>query len=151
MSQRLRWDGDLVFLYLRKHRNAFSPSLIGGKTLVFTFVYGVLQNVLFPVLIVLFNIWLIATYPFEFVLAVFALQYVFYLALAVLMFGTFWVGVSERMKQDTVAWLWLPIYPIYSLLLRFFTAFAILNEVLRRGHEESNMAPWWVLKRGRRF
>lgn len=151
MSQRLRWDGDLVFLYLRKHRHAFSTKLVGRKTLIFTFVYGVLQNVLFPLLVAGFNIWMVFTYPIEFVLAVLALQYVLYLVFGVLLFGAFWIGVSERMRQDAVAWLWLPVYPVYTLVLRFFTAFAVLNELLRRGHEESNMAPWWVLRRGRRF
>ncbi len=151
MNQRLRWDGDLVFLYLRKHRNAFSTKLIGGKTLVFTFVYGVLQNVLFPVFIALFNLWLVITFPIEVWLAVIGLQYFFYLALGLLLFGAFWFGVSERMRQDAVYWLWLPVYPVYTLFLRFFAAFAILNELFRRGHEESNMSPWWVLKRGRRF
>jgi len=151
MNQRLRWDGDLVFLYLRKHRNAFSRSLLGGKTLVFTLVYGVLQNVLFPVLIVAFNVWLSIVHPLEFVIAILLLQYVLYLVMTALLFGAFWVGVSERMRQDAIGWLWLPFYPIYSLVLRFFTTFAIMNEVLRRGHEESNMSPWWVLKRGRRF
>ncbi|WP_343211621.1 glycosyltransferase family 2 protein (plasmid) [Aliisedimentitalea scapharcae] len=151
LNQRLRWDGDLVFLYLRKHRNAFSPRLLGIKTLVFTFVYGVLQNVLFPVLIVAFNIWILAIYPLEFVVAIFALQYSMYLVFAALLFGVFWVGVSERMTKDSIAWTWLPAYPLYTFILRVFAAFATLNEVLRRGHEESNMAPWWVLKRGRRF
>lgn len=151
MNQRLRWDGDLVFLYLRKHRNAFTLSLLGGKTLAFTFIYGVLQNVLFPVLIVAFNIWLMLMYPLEIVAAILILQYTLYLIMATFLFGAFWVGVSERMRQDTIGWLWLPVYPIYTLVLRFFTAFAIMNEVLRRGHEESNMSPWWVLKRGRKF
>ena len=25
------------------------------------------------------------------------------------------------------------------------------TEALRRGHEESSMAPWWVLKKAKRF
>lgn len=151
MNQRLRWDGDLVFLYLRKHRHAFTPALLGYKTLIFTFVYGVLQNVLFPVMIVGFNIWFLVMYPAEFVVAVFALQYVLYFVFSVLLFGVFWVGISERMREDAWVWLWLPVYPIFTLCVRLFTAFAILNELLRRGHEESNMAPWWVLKKGRKF
>ncbi len=151
LNQRLRWDGDLVFLYLRKHRFAFSPALVGWKTLIFTFVYGVLQNVVLPILIVLFNIWLLLTCPPLYIAALLVVQYLIYLALSALLFGAFWLGVSERMKQDSRAWLWLPIYPVYTLGMRVFTAFAVLNEVLRRGHEDSNMAPWWVLKRGRKF
>jgi hypothetical protein len=35
--------------------------------------------------------------------------------------------------------------------LRCWSAVAILNELLRRSHEDSAMAPWWVLKRANRF
>ncbi|WP_368881100.1 glycosyltransferase family 2 protein [Shewanella algae] len=31
--QRLRWDGDLLFLYFRKHWPAFTPGLLGGRHL----------------------------------------------------------------------------------------------------------------------
>ena len=47
--------------------------------------------------------------------------------------------------------LWLMIYPFYALFMRFVTAFSMVNEIVRRSHEESSMAPWWVLKRGKRF
>jgi hypothetical protein len=30
--QRLRWDGDLFFLYIRKHNRNISPKLLGWKT-----------------------------------------------------------------------------------------------------------------------
>jgi len=36
-------------------------------------------------------------------------------------------------------------------LARMVTVFALANELIRRSHEESGMAPWWVLKRGKRF
>ena len=67
------------------------------------------------------------------------------------LFIVFWAGVSERPKQDAWALPWLVLYPAYAFALRMFSAFATMNEILRRGHEESNMAPWWVLSRGRRF
>jgi hypothetical protein len=37
------------------------------------------------------------------------------------------------------------------LLMRCWSAVATLNEMLRRGHEETSMAPWWVLKKAKRF
>ncbi|MDX7746398.1 glycosyltransferase family 2 protein, partial [Aeromonas veronii] len=46
---------------------------------------------------------------------------------------------------------WLCLYPVYTLLMRLWCAVALLNEIFRRGHEESSMAPWWVLKRGNKF
>ena len=61
------------------------------------------------------------------------------------------IVISERVKEDREMVLWLFIYPFYALFMRVVTAFAMINEVVRRGHEESSMAPWWVLKRGKRF
>lgn len=149
--QRLRWDGDLVFIYLRKHRYGFSSRLLGFKTYLFTMVYGIVQNVVLSILIVLFNLWLVIVYPWQLVAALFLLQYLYYLLQALLFLGVFIAGVSERPTADGAIMVWIPVYPLYTLMMRFITAFAIFNEVLRRGHEESNMAPWWVLKRGRRF
>ena len=31
LMQRLRWDGDLFFLYVRKHRHSFTPRLLGWR------------------------------------------------------------------------------------------------------------------------
>jgi cellulose synthase/poly-beta-1,6-N-acetylglucosamine synthase-like glycosyltransferase len=150
-NQRLRWDGDLVFLYLRKHRYALSPKLLGAKNYLFTIVYGVLQNVLLPVIILIFNLWLIMTYPLEFVAGLLLVQYLYYLLQAGLILALFIAVVSERKRADARALLWIVLYPLYTLMMRLFTVFAILNETLRRGHEESGMAPWWVMKRGHRF
>jgi hypothetical protein len=35
--------------------------------------------------------------------------------------------------------------------IRCWSAIAILNELLLRGHEETAMAPWWVISRANRF
>jgi hypothetical protein len=45
----------------------------------------------------------------------------------------------------------VPFFPLFMLILRCWSAVAMLNEIFRRGHEESSMAPWWVLKRATRF
>jgi outer membrane protein TolC len=37
------------------------------------------------------------------------------------------------------------------MVSRLWTVVSILNQLLRRGHEESAMAPWWVLKRPTKF
>ena len=149
--QRMRWDGDLLFLYLRKHPYAFSPKLMGLKGYFFTLVYGILQNILMPLLVLLFNIWIINSYTFEFFIGMLALQYFAYFIMSLFHFLFFLVTVSERPKQDIKMSLWLMLFPVYTLTIRIFSAIAILNEVFRRGHEESNMAPWWVLKKGNKF
>lgn len=149
--QRLRWDGDLLFLFMRKHNEGLSPTLLGWGNFIFTFTYGVLQNVLLPLLVVIFCVYMLISYPLKMVLALSILLYVVYLALSLLLFITYVGLVSERTRDDIKAVIWLPLYPIYQFLMRLITAFSMVNEVVRRSHEESSMAPWWVLKRGKKF
>jgi hypothetical protein len=61
------------------------------------------------------------------------------------------VMVSDRPRKDAVLGLLVPVFPLFMLILRCWSAVAMLNEIFRRGHEESSMAPWWVLKRATRF
>lgn len=150
-SQRLRWDGDLVFLYLRKHRYAFNPRLVGWKTLIYTGLYGIVQNVILPVLILLFNAMVFTNLDGNTIAVVLIAQYLLYLVYALVHYSLFLYIVSERKRQDSKALLWLPLYPIYGLVMKLVSVFSTLNELLRRGHEESNMAPWWVLSKGKRF
>jgi len=149
--QRLRWDGDLAFLYLRKHIKGLSPRLLGWKVFIYTLIYGVLKNTLLPALIVGYFIFTIVIYPVEYVLTILLIAYSIYLSLIFLKFIVYCTLISERKKQDVAFAGWLFIYPIYALLARIVTLFALLNELVRRSHEESGMAPWWVLKKGKRF
>ncbi|PFG57789.1 cellulose synthase/poly-beta-1,6-N-acetylglucosamine synthase-like glycosyltransferase [Vibrio sp. ES.051] len=149
--QRLRWDGDLLFLFLRKHNEGLSPTLLGWGNFLFTLVYGVIQNVLLPLLVVLFCVYMVIVYPIKFVLALMLMLYLVYLFLSALLFVVYIGLVSERKKEDLKSVKWLFFYPVYQFFMRLITAFSMVNEVVRRSHEESSMAPWWVLKRGKKF
>ncbi|MCM2681336.1 glycosyltransferase family 2 protein [Echinimonas agarilytica] len=151
-NQRLRWDGDLLFLYLRKHKHAFSPKLLGWKTFLYTLFYGVVLNVVMPILVLIYTVWMAIWLPIEFFVGVLAVQYLLYLLLSNFHFWVFWFAISERPREDLKMLPWMLLFfPFYTLTVRFFAAFALVHEWVRRGHEESNMAPWWVLKRGKRF
>jgi biofilm PGA synthesis N-glycosyltransferase PgaC len=151
MQQRLRWDGDLVFLYLRKHRKALTPSLLGFKTYIFTVMFGVLQNVLLPIIMMMFNIWAVYTYNAEVMVSILTIQYIYYFLLSAIHYVFFLILISERPWYDLKMSGWLLLYPFYTYFMRLFNCFAIINELVRRGHEESTMAPWWVLDRGNKF
>ncbi|EOW2076335.1 glycosyltransferase [Vibrio mimicus] len=151
IMQRLRWDGDLLFLFLRKHRQGLTPKLLGWGNFIFTLTYGVLQNVLLPLMVIIFMTFLVWSYPWVFVSSLMMLLYGIYLFIVVLFFIVYIGLVSERAKEDLRMAVWLPLYPIYQFFMRLITAFSMVNEVVRRSHEESSMAPWWVLKRGKRF
>ncbi len=151
MQQRLRWDGDLLFLFFRKHRSGFSPALLGWGNFIFTLAYGVIQNVLLPLLITAFTLYMVFSYPAKFVIALALLLYLTYLSLTTLIFIAYIGLISERKAEDMQALPWLFFYPVYQFCMRLLTAFAMINEAVRRSHEESSMAPWWVLKRGKKF
>ncbi|TDM51266.1 glycosyltransferase family 2 protein [Aliivibrio fischeri] len=151
LMQRLRWDGDLLFLFLRKHKQGLSPSLLGWGNFVYTLVYGVIQNVVLPLLMALFSLYVCLSYPITFVLSMLLFIYLIYITFIVLTFLIYIGLVSERPKEDIKLSIWLPLYPIYAFFMRLITAFSMVNEITRRSHEESSMAPWWVLKRGKRF
>ena len=151
VMQRIRWDGDLLFLFMRKHNEGLSPSLLGWSNFLFTLAYGVVQNILLPVLVVIFTVYMVVAYPLQLVLALMLLLYLTYLFLSLLIFIVYIGLVSERKKEDLKITKWLLVYPVYQFFMRLITAFSMVNEVVRRGHEESSMAPWWVLKRGKKF
>lgn len=151
VMQRLRWDGDLLFLFLRKHNEGLTPALLGWGNFLFTLAYGIIQNVLLPLLVVIFTVYMIVAYPLNFVLALMLLLYVMYLMLTMLLFIIYIGLVSERQREDLKFTGWLFLYPVYQFFMRLITAFSMVNEVIRRSHEESSMAPWWVLKRGKKF
>lgn len=151
LQQRLRWDGDLLFLYARKHRGSFSPGLMGWPNFLMTVVSGLFVQVVIPFIIVGYTIICILILPWATFVALSILVYLFYLAGMTLQFLLMLLVVSERPGKDVRLLPLLPLFPLAMFVIRCWSAVAMLNEWLRRGHEETSMAPWWVLQRGRRF
>jgi len=86
IKQRLRWDGDLAFLYLRKHLKGLTPSLLGWKVFIYTWVYGVLKNTLLPVLIIGYFLITLVIYPAEYSITTLLVAYCVYLCFALIKF-----------------------------------------------------------------
>ncbi|TON16785.1 hypothetical protein CGH64_13155, partial [Vibrio parahaemolyticus] len=63
-----------------------SPRLLGWGNFVFTLAYGVIQNVLLPLLVVIFSVYMVIVYPLKFVLALMLMLYFVYLFLSALIF-----------------------------------------------------------------
>lgn len=151
LDQRLRWDGDLFFVYLRKHRHAFNPGLLGWPNFLMLLVSGLFFQLVLPFIIVGYSLVALFILPPTAFLFYSLLIYTLYLAMSGLLYLGLMLMVSERPRED-LALIWvLPFYPLAMYALRCWSVVAILNETLRRGHEESSMAPWWVLKRANRF
>lgn len=148
-NQRLRWDGDLSFLYFRKHWRSFSPHLVGWKNFIALLWTGLLFQVVMPMLIVFYTTYLVIVYPLSFVAWVMWLVYLFYLAMTFVMFVMFVLILSERPKQDFGLIPWILFTPLFAFANRLHGAFATLWELLGFGHKDTNMAPWWVTKKSK--
>lgn len=151
LKQRLRWDGDLLFLYARKHRGSFSPGLMGWPNFLIILFNGLFVQLASPFIIVGYTIIGILILPWATYIALSVLVYLFYLAVMTLQFLIALLMVSERPGHDVRLLPLLPLFPLAMFMIRCWSSVAMLNEWFRRGHEESSMAPWWVLQRGTRF
>ncbi len=149
--QRMRWDGDLYFLYMRKHFQKISPRLLGWRNFLLTLYSGLFFQLTLPFIIVGSTLAAFVLLPLPTILMLAMLVYTLYLVMTLLLFLTGWLLVSERRKQDLRMLAVIPLFPVFMFFLRCWGVVCTLNEAWRRSHEESGMAPWWVLKRAKRF
>ncbi|WP_018868463.1 MULTISPECIES: glycosyltransferase [unclassified Thioalkalivibrio] len=150
LKQRLRWDGDLFYMYVRKHRHAFSPRQMGWWNLIIGIWFGMLFQMVMPILIVLYTLWLVVVAEPSVVAAAFVVIMGLYAVLTALLYITALVFISERRITDLrLAWL-IPVFPFYALAVRVWSLVAIVNEWWRHSNQESSMAPWWVLRKSKR-
>ncbi|OWK47605.1 Poly-beta-1,6-N-acetyl-D-glucosamine synthase [Pseudomonas oleovorans subsp. oleovorans] len=151
LMQRLRWDGDLYFLYIRKHRHSFNPRLLGWPNFLMILISGFFFQLVLPFIIFGYLVVGALTIPWVSFLVLGLLVYLVYLLMTLLMYLAMLAMVSERPRQDLRLLPIVFLFPLFMLVMRCWSAVAMLNEALRRGHEESSMAPWWVLKKAKRF
>lgn len=151
LMQRLRWDGDLFFLYIRKHRHSFNPQLLGWPNFLMTLLSGFFFQLVLPFIIFGYLVLGLFVLPLGHFLALAGVIYLVYLGLTALLFLAMLVMVSERPRQDSYLLPIVFVFPLFMLVMRCWSVVAMLNEALRRGHEETSMAPWWVLKKAKRF
>jgi len=151
LKQRLRWDGDMFFLYMRKHKHSITPRLLGWPNFAMTLLNGFFFQLVLPFVIA--GYWILAAIllPWQSVLLLFCLVYALYFLLTTVLFVCMLLMVSERPRQDCRLWCVVPLFPVFMMVMRCWSAVAILNEAFLRGHEESSMAPWWVLKKATKF
>ena len=147
LNQRLRWDGDLFYLYVRKHFLSFNPKLLGWRNLIMQLWTGMFFQLVMPFMILSYTFYVMIFYPPAWVLAVWALVYLFYLAVTLVFYILFIVFLSERPGPDLKLAVFLPLVPIFTFITRIWCGVATLNEWLLKSHLDSSMAPWWVLRK----
>lgn len=149
LKQRLRWDGDLWYIYSNKHMYGISPDKMGWSNFIFLLWYGILFQIIMPFSIVIYTIYMVIKLPLHTFLVSMILVYLFYFFLIAIQYAIYLVFISDRKKEDSSAILVLPVYPLFQFVARIWSVFAILNQIINKGHLDSAMAPFWVLKKGK--
>jgi len=146
-KQRLRWDGDLYYLYVRKYRYALSPALLGWRNFLALVWTGLLFQQILPFAIIAYSAWVLLAYSFAFFLALQAFVYCFYLGLTISLFLPYVALLSERPRQDLALSPYLVLFPLLAFTTRIWCGVSTLSEMITRQHLDSSMAPWWVLRK----
>jgi cellulose synthase/poly-beta-1,6-N-acetylglucosamine synthase-like glycosyltransferase len=145
--QRLRWDGDLFYLYVRKFGRNLRPRLLGWPNFLFVTFNGLFLQVVMPFMIVAYTGLLFWTLPAGAVLGVLAFVYLVYLAALLIFFLLYVVVVSERPHEDVAYLGWVVVFPLFAFVNRVHCSLSTLQEMFLKAHLDSSMAPWWVLRK----
>ena len=147
LKQRLRWEGDLFFIICRRHWRSMNPQKMGWVSFI-----GMVWSELFLLMVI--PLCILISLPvmwscnsFIFMFSVLLIGYLYYLVLNVLVFGVYLLLLSERKNEDLKNILYLPLLPIYNLIMRIWAALSILAEAIFSTHKDTTMAPWWVLRK----
>ncbi len=146
IDQRIRWDGDLLYVYFMKNFSLIRPRNMGWRSFIGIVISGYLHQIFLPFVIVAYLIYATMVYgePIELALIIFIY------ALYALFFTIIYLVSLFVRKSDPGGrisdFYYVPFYPFYALTIRIVSFFAYLNEWITKGHEKSSMAPWKVLK-----
>ena len=147
--QRQRWDGDLPFIYFKKHNKAFTPALIGWRNFLMIVVTGLYSQIVLPFIIFLYTLWLFYYYPLYYLGGLMFVVYLFYFIMLSVMYLTAVFFISERRASDLSRVPLLLIFPLFTFVSRINGMAATLYEFFSGAHKDSSMAPWWVTKKSK--
>lgn len=147
IKQRMRWDGDTIFIYFKRHRKKILPKYMGWKTFLFVVFSGIFLHTIQPIALVVSLIYVVCKFPPYVYISVYFVVYLYYLVTNIVFYVTYIVLVSERKKHDLRLWYIVFLMPLYSMFSKCVAAVAILSEVFIRTHRDSTMAPAYVNKK----
>jgi cellulose synthase/poly-beta-1,6-N-acetylglucosamine synthase-like glycosyltransferase len=147
LTQRLRWDGDLSYLYLRKFRHSLRPGLLGWANFTALVWTGFFFQLALPFVVLAYMTLVFWLYEPGYVIGVLAFIYLFYWLLTVAMYAQYLAMISERKRYDLRFWWVTLLFPAFAFITRIWNALATLSEMLLKSHLDSSMAPWWVLRK----
>jgi len=149
LRQRIRWDGDLSFIYFKKHRKAFSSGILGWPNFIYQVLSGLMFQIMMPILLLAYTVYLFVAFPIRVALALMVLVYLFYLTLIAFIWVVAVILLSERFWEDASLTVWLPLFPVFAFVTRLNNCLATFWEAIGQGHADTSMAPWWVTRKSK--
>ncbi len=146
-KQRLRWDGDISYLYFKRYRKLLRPKNIGWKNLFAIIWYDFIFCLCVPFLTTVYTAWLFFKFSPSFAATLLIVVYLYYFLSGNLFFLLYIIFVSERKGKDFKFIIYLPLMPFYQYTMRIWTALATIFELTLSTHKDTTMAPWWVIKK----
>ncbi|QSH41696.1 glycosyltransferase [Lentisphaerota bacterium ZTH] len=146
-KQRLRWDGDLYYIILKRYRKILRPKMLGWKKFLGILWYDIGFCMLVPLLIVLYSLYLLMFYKHVFFISVLLISYLYYLFWSLAMFMLYLLITPEKKAKNLVFIPYILLMPLYQFIMRLWTVVAAICETLLKIHKDTSMAPWWVIKK----
>lgn len=145
--QRLRWDGDYPYI-ITKHWRSVAPSIIGWANFNGLLI-SMFTNIVLPFMVFVYTFWLFIVFPSDYAIALLLAVYSFYLIMTCLLYIIGIAFVSERKREDLSRFGLIPFMPLFLFAAKINTLLAVLWEWIGKGHKDSSMAPWWVLRKNK--
>jgi len=149
LKQRQRWDGDLAYLFFKKHKSALNPFITGLKEAFYLYYASLLQQFALPVFVILYYAKLFMKFTVVEVMAIIAFIYLIYAVHTFILMSFFVAVVSERKSWDIRLIPYTLLYPIYGFILRINALVAYIDEIFFDAHKRTNYVPPWVARKSK--
>ncbi len=145
-KQRFRWEGDLFFIYCRRHWHTFRPKFLGWRLFLLLAWYGLLLQMVVPITLLLYLSYFIFMGQLITLSFILMIGYLYYFLITSLLFFCYIVLISERKSSDARLIPLILFMPIYQFILRIWAAIALLFEICFKTHLDSSMAPYPITR-----
>jgi biofilm PGA synthesis N-glycosyltransferase PgaC len=146
-KQRLRWEGDYPFI-LSKHSHSISPRFMGWPNFL-GILLSMFTQVIIPGMVFIYTLDLLYRYRLDIAFSLLFTVYLFYIFLLGFLYFAAVLLLSERRGDDFSRFHLLPFMPLFLFAAKINSLVAILWEWFGAGHNDSSMAPWWVLRKSK--
>lgn len=142
-KQRITWSGDIIFLTGLYYKYLTIKNL-GFRLWCFLF-YNLILTIGIPCVTLIYFIAIFFAYSLSQIFLIILLVYFLYLFVSVILYLLYYFLLCEQKELSEELIIYLPLLPIYSLILRMNDVIAFGMELIFKNHLNSKMAPKDVL------